>query len=337
MLKDTLLTLLSIPGPSGSEGACADYIEETVRPYVDQIDRDVMGNLICIKHAAEGARRVMLTAHMDEIGFIVTAIEERGFLRVTNIGGVNPKVTTASHVVMKSGAQGVLFTEAGSSNDALFIDIGASSKEEAEKKAQVGDWAVVRGVVSDMGDKIAAPYLDDRSGCAVLIETLKRLKNSKDEIIAVFTTQEEVGLRGAKITAERLRPALAICLEGTPADDNFTAPDEAQGALKKGVQIRFRDGSMVAHPGLVAFARRVAEENNIPHQCAVRTGGGTNGGSIHLAPGGVPTLVLGIPVRYAHTHYGYSAAADVDAAIALACAILRALTPDVLRLLNPMA
>ena len=126
-------------------------------------------------------------------------------------------------------------------------------------------------------------------------------------------------------------------LEGTPADDNFTAPDEAQGALKKGVQIRFRDGSMVAHPGLVAFARRVAEENNIPHQCAVRTGGGTNGGSIHLAPGGVPTLVLGIPVRYAHTHYGYSAAADVDAAIALTCAILRALTPDVLRLLNPMA
>ena len=121
MLKDTLLTLLSIPGPSGSEGACADYIEETVRPYVDQIDRDVMGNLICIKHAAEGARRVMLTAHMDEIGFIVTAIEERGFLRVTNIGGVNPKVTTASHVVMKSGAQGVLFTEAGSSNDARSV------------------------------------------------------------------------------------------------------------------------------------------------------------------------------------------------------------------------
>ena len=219
MLKDTLLTLLSIPGPSGSEGACADYIEETVRPYVDQIDRDVMGNLICIKHAAEGARRVMLTAHMDEIGFIVTAIEERGFLRVTNIGGVNPKVTTASHVVMKSGAQGVLFTEAGSSNNALFIDIGASSKEEAEKKAQVGDWAVVRGVVSDMGDKIAAPYLDDRSGCAVLIETLKRLKNSKDEIIAVFTTQEEVGLRGALVAGYAVAPDMAIALDVTIAGD----------------------------------------------------------------------------------------------------------------------
>ena len=158
------------------------------------------------------------------------------------------------------------------------------------------------------------------------MEVLRALKDETlcADVTAAFSTQEEVGLRGAKITAERLRPALAICLEGTPADDNFTAPDEAQGALKKGVQIRFRDGSMVAHPGLVAFARRVAEENNIPHQCAVRTGGGTNGGSIHLAPGGVPTLVLGIPVRYAHTHYGYSAAADVDAAIALTCAILRA-------------
>ena len=179
---------------------------------------------------------------------------------------------------------------------------------------------------------------DCRLGCAGVVEVLRALKDETlcADVTAAFSTQEEVGLRGAKITAGAPASRTGHLPEGTPADDNFTASDEAQ-ALKKGVQIRFRDGSMVAHPGLVAFARRVAEENNIPHQCAVRTGGGTNGGSIHLAPGGVPTLVLGIPVRYAHTHYGYSAAADVDAAIALTCAILRALTPDVLRLLNPMA
>ena len=138
-----------------------------------------------------------------------------------------------------------------------------------------------------------------------------------------------MGLRGAKVTAEKLRPRLAICLEGTPADDGFTPAGEAQGVLGAGVQIRHRDGSMVAHPGFVEFARTVAQKEGIPHQLAVRTGGGTNGGSIHLAPGGVPTLVLGIPVRYAHTHYGYSAAADYDAALALAGALLRALTPQV--------
>ncbi len=227
--------------------------------------------------------------------------------------------------------------------ESILLDAGVCSRKDATELLGLEPGLVavpdVQFSYNDATGLMLGKAFDCRLGCAGVVEVLRALKDETlcADVTAAFSTQEEVGLRGAKITAERLRPALAICLEGTPADDNFTAPDEAQGALKKGVQIRFRDGSMVAHPGLVAFARRVAEENNIPHQCAVRTGGGTNGGSIHLAPGGVPTLVLGIPVRYAHTHYGYSAAADVDAAIALTCAILRALTPDVLRLLNPMA
>lgn len=151
MLKDTLLKLLTIPGPSGFEGACADYIESEMRPCADEIRRDVMGNLVCVKKGAPGGKRILLTAHMDEIGFIITAIDEDGFLRVATVGGVNPKITQASHVVLASGAQGVLFAEAGSDPVSLFIDVGASSREEAGKKAQIGDWAVVRGVVSDHG------------------------------------------------------------------------------------------------------------------------------------------------------------------------------------------
>ena len=117
MLKDTLLKLLTIPGPSGFEGACADYIESEMRPCADEIRRDVMGNLVCVKKGAPGGKRILLTAHMDEIGFIVTAIDEDGFLRVATVGGVNPKITQASHVVLASGAQGVLFAEAGSDPD----------------------------------------------------------------------------------------------------------------------------------------------------------------------------------------------------------------------------
>lgn len=223
MLKDTLLKLLTIPGPSGFEGACADYIESEMRPCADEIRRDVMGNLVCVKKGAPGGKRILLTAHMDEIGFIVTAIDEDGFLRVATVGGVNPKITQANHVVLASGAQGVLFAEAGSDPVSLFIDVGASSREEAGKKAQIGDWAVVRGVVSDMGDRLAAPYMDDRCGCAVLMETMRRLGKTDNEIVAVFTTQEEVGLRGATTAGYAADPDMAIALDVTHAND-FPAP-----------------------------------------------------------------------------------------------------------------
>ena len=268
----------------------------------------------------------MLTAHMDEIGFIVTAIEERGFLRVTNIGGVNPKVTTASHVVMKSGAQGVLFTEAGSSNDALFIDIGASSKEEAEKKAQVGDWAVVRGVVSDMGDKIAAPYLDDRSGCAVLIETLKRLKNSKDEIIAVFTTQEEVGLRGALVAGYAVAPDMAIALDVTIAGD-YPRSNESNcyvvSHLGKGPAVKIMDRGVIAHPAVVQEMEEAAVKAGVQVQREVLTGGATDVGAIHTTRAGVPSGTLSIPCRYVHAPCETVDLNDMEGAVRLLEEMLR--------------
>lgn len=347
-------TITNAFGPSGFEGEVAEAVQAAL-PCASQ--RDAMQNVYAPFAPLGGKPVVLLDAHMDEVGFMVQSITSNGLAKLVPLGGWVEHNVPAHifHIRTRNGSTVRAVTaskpphflsaaerQAPLSLDSILLDAGVSSREQAlalgiEPGCPVAPEAAFS--YNEATGFALGKAFDCRLGCACLVELARALHGARLAVdaVAAFSTQEEVGLRGAKVTAEKLRPRLAICLEGTPADDNFTAPDEAQGALKKGVQIRFRDGSMVAHPGLVAFARRVAEENNIPHQCAVRTGGGTNGGSIHLAPGGVPTLVLGIPVRYAHTHYGYSAAADVDAAIALTCAILRALTPDVLRLLNPMA
>lgn len=316
MLKETLLKLLSIPGPSGYEGACADFIEEELRPYVDEIRRDVMGNLICVKKGA--GKRVMLAAHMDEIGFIVTAIEERGFLRVTNLGGINPKVAVASHIEMKSGAQGVLFQEAGGAENALFIDVGATSRQEAEQKAQIGDWAVVRGVVTDMGNRIAGPYMDDRTGCAVLMETIKRLKDNKSEVVAVFTTQEEVGLRGAGTAGYALDPDMAIALDVTIAQD-FPRANEKNAyvvsALGKGPAIKIMDPGLIAHPAVVEALENAAQKAGVDYQREVLTGGTTDAGAIHKTRAGVPSGVISIPCRYVHAPCEMCDLGDMEGAV----------------------
>ena len=316
MLKDTLLKLLTIPGPSGYESACADYIEEELKPYADEITRDVMGNLICVKHG-KGGKKVMLSAHMDEIGFIVTAIEPTGFLRVTTIGGVNPKVTLASHVVLKSGVPGVLFQEVGSEGS-LFIDIGASSKEEAEKVAMIGDWAVVKGIISDMGDRVAAPYLDDRCGCAVLMEAFKALDGQESEVYAVFSTQEEVGCRGAQTAGYAIAPDMAIALDVTIALDYPRANTNNSFVISKlgeGAAVKIMDRGIVAHPTVVAAMEEAAKKAGIKWQREVLTGGATDVGTIHLTRGGVPSGTISIPCRYVHAPCEMVDLRDMDGAV----------------------
>ena len=310
MLKDTLLKLLTIPGPSGYESACADYIEEELKPYADEITRDVMGNLICVKHG-KGGKKVMLSAHMDEIGFIVTAIEPTGFLRVTTIGGVNPKVTLASHVVLKSGVPGVLFQEVGSEGS-LFIDIGASSKEEAEKAAMIGDWAVVKGIISDMGDRVAAPYLDDRCGCAVLMEAFKALDGQESEVYAVFSTQEEVGCRGAQTAGYAIAPDMAIALDYPRANTNNSF---VISKLGEGAAVKIMDRGIVAHPTVVAAMEEAAKKAGIKWQREVLTGGATDVGTIHLTRGGVPSGTISIPCRYVHAPCEMVDLRDMDGAV----------------------
>lgn len=318
MLKDMLLKLLTIPGPSGYETACADYIEEEMKPYADEISRDVMGNLICVKKGS-GGKKIMLTAHMDEIGFVVTAIEDKGFLRVTTLGGVNPRVSLASHVVMKSGAPGVLFQESGSEGQ-LFIDVGASSREEAEKLAMIGDWAVIRGVISDMGNRIAAPYLDDRSGCVVLMEVMKNLPRTDNEIVAVFTTQEEVGLRGAQTAGYAVDPDMAIALDVTIAGDIPRANQTSAYVVSKlgqGAAVKIMDSGIVAHPAVVEAMEEAARRAGIPWQREVLTGGATDVGAIHKGRSGVPSGTVSIPCRYVHAPCEMVDLRDMEGAVKL--------------------
>lgn len=307
MLKDTLLKLVSIPGPSGAESACAEAIKAEMQGVVDEITTDVMGNLICLKKGKGGGKKIMLSAHMDQIGFVVTGIEENGFVRVTNIGGVNPAFMLATHLVFKSGAKGVLFREGGHDKGKeitmgmLFADIGAATKAEALTKVQLGDWAVVDGVITDMGDRVAAPYMDDRAACAVLVETMKRLETSENDIYAVFSTQEEVGLRGARTAAYAITPDIGVAIDVTPALDHPLAKESVCGVkLGAGAAIKVMDQASISHPAVKAKMEQAALDAQVKYQFEVLERGGTDAGAIHITKGGVPSGTLSIPCRYVH-------------------------------------
>ncbi len=342
-------------GPSGYEHDAADLVMELTAGFSPQ--KDTMQNVYASLPGNTGSRPVvMLDAHLDEVGFMIQSVTSNGLLKLVPLGGwVEHNIP--AHTFLIKNIHGELIRAVSTSKpphfmsaaersapitlDSIFLDAGVCSQKDATELLGLEPGLVavpeVRCEYNARTGLLLGKAFDCRLGCESVIEVLEALRDSSlhVDVAAAFSTQEEVGLRGAKVTAQRVKPALAICLEGTPADDTFLPASEAQGALKRGVQIRFRDGSMVAHPGFVSFARQVARECGIPHQCAVRTGGGTNGGAIHLAHEGIPTVVLGIPVRYAHTHYGYSAACDVDAAVALAKAMLERLTPDALDRLLP--
>ena len=275
-------------GPSGYEKEAVDVIESSLGGLAAH--RDSMQNLyVSLPQNVGGRPLVMLDAHTDEVGFMVQSITATGLLRIVPLGGwVEHNIP--AHTFLLHNRRGETVRAVSTSKpphfmtaaersaplsmESILLDAGVCSRKDATELLGLEPGLVavpdVQFSYNDATGLMLGKAFDCRLGCAGVVEVLRALKDETlcADVTAAFSTQEEVGLRGAKITAERLRPALAICLEGTPADDNFTAPDEAQGALKKGVQIRFRDGSMVAHPGLVAFARRVAEENNIPHQCA---------------------------------------------------------------------
>ncbi len=327
MIKDTLLKLLAVPAPTGFEGACADLIEKEIAPYVDEICRDVMGNLICVKRGK--GKKIMLSAHMDEIGFIVTGIEDEGFLRVMPLGGIHFDLMQACHVVLKSGAQGVVFAEGGYAPGTavtaarLFIDIGASSKEEAAKKAAIGDWAAVRPQVSDLGNRLASPYMDDRAGCAVLLEAMKQLKDSDNEIYAVFSTQEEVGLRGARTAAFSIMPDMGIALDVTIADDYpMQKKRVTTSRLGGGAAIKVMDRGSISHPAVKDAMEQAAIKAGVPYQFEVLTGGATDAGAIHLTGGGVPSGTLSIPCRYVHAPCETVDIGDLEACVKLLTALL---------------
>ena len=325
-MRDTLKKLLAAYGATGHEGKIAAVIREMVEPYVDSVEEDAMGNLICIRKG-EG-KRVMLAAHMDQIGFVVTDIDEKGFLRVHNVGGIHRGVSLNRHVVFENGVHGVVsyeledFNPAGNAMRPLFIDIGAASRADAEAKVSVGDVAVYVPDLFELGaDLMASPAMDNRVGCAVLVEALKQLKGRANEVCAVFTVQEEVGLRGATAAAYRLNPDLGIALDVTLSGDTPKGPKISVG-VGQGPCVKILDSSVICSPRVVRLMEDAADEAGIRVQREVLTAGGTDAGAMQKARAGVPCGVVSVSCRYVHSACEVISISDAEQSARLLAQIL---------------
>lgn len=298
-----LKELVSTYGPSGNEANIRNYIIEQIRDNVDEINIDNLGNLIARKKG--NGKKVMIAAHMDQIGFMVTDIDENGFLRFTNIGGISPFVSLHQHIVFENGIKGCICAEPIDDISKLklsnmFIDIGASDKKEAENLVTIGDICVYEAPYGENDNVVFTKCLDDRIGCYVAIEALKQINNNTNDLYFVFTVQEEVGLRGAKTSSYRINPDICIALDVTGSGDTPKAKPFAVG-LNKGTAIKVKDNSIITHPKLRQIMIDVAKENKIPYQLEVLEYGGTDSGAVHLIREGIPSAVISIPSRYVHS------------------------------------
>ncbi len=323
-MKDLIKKLTEAYGPSGSEDKIMGLVRQEIEPYAGEIKTDKMGSLMAVKKGS-GAR-VMLAAHADEIGLIVTHIDKNGFLRFSSVGGVSTFRLSGMRVVFGNGQVGVIDLEkvddpARAGMDKMFIDIGASSKEEAESKVSIGDFAVFRQDCVDLGNRVIAKAMDDRIGCVVLVEVAKRLKNSPNEVHYVFTVQEEVGCRGAETAAYAIEPDLGIAVDVTRIGDT---PESItmEVALGKGPAIKVKDSGVIANPKVKSYLVQVAKELNIQYQLEVLESGGTDAGPMQRSRGGVLAGVISVPSRYIHSPSEMVDMNDVEGCVKLLTAVL---------------
>lgn len=300
---DTISMLVNAFGPSGRENRVAEVVTQMIKDKVDEISSDAMGNLIAVKKGS--GKKIMLAAHMDEIGLIITTIDDKGFLRFGTVGGVLPLISLGQRVVFENGLTGVVWYEESIESmkdakiDKMYIDIGAKTREQARELVEIGDMAVFEGRPVEQNGLIISKALDDRVGCAILAELARRCPATDNEIYYVFTTQEEVGLRGARTAAYAIRPDLAIAIDVTRTGDT---PKSKPGAvsLGEGPAIKVKDNSVIAHPRIRERLVDCARENGIPFQFEVVDKGGTDAGSIHITAGGIPSGGVSIPTRFIH-------------------------------------
>lgn len=316
--------LVNAYGPSGNENIVRNYIKEEIKDYVDEIEIDNLGNLIARKKGK--GKKVMIAAHMDQIGFMVTDIDDKGFIHFTNIGGISTYNTLSQQVIFENGTLGVIASEPIEEISKLklsdmFIDIGSNSKEETKKLVNIGDTCIYHSNFSENKNVIFSKCLDNRIGCYVAIEVIKKIKDAKNDLYFVFTTQEEVGLRGAKTAAYRINPEIGIALDVTSSGDTPNAKTFAV-SLNKGTAIKVRDNSIIAHPKIKQLMVDVAKKNNIPYQMEVLEFGGTDSGAIHLIREGVPSGVISIPTRNVHSTIEMASKNDIKDSIRLLLEIL---------------
>jgi len=325
-MKEIIQKLVAIPGPSGFEGRVRDAIQNEVKPYADSVQIDALGNLIVTKgKKSANGKRIMLAAHMDEIGVIATHIDKKGFVRFSNLGYLFARNCMAAHVSFLYGARGVVngdhLEDASKlhSLDQFFIDVGATSPKDCPVK--IGDVGVFERPVIDLGKRLISKALDDRIGCAILVKAIQQIKESPNELVFVFTTQEEVSNRGATPAAYRVDPDLGLAVDVTDVGDTPTGKMEV--SLGKGPAIKVKDGGMIADPRVVRWMTDTAEKAGIPYQMEILLGGTTDARTIQLTRAGVPTGCLSIPTRYIHSPAEMIDLEDVENSLTLLLDLLR--------------
>lgn len=326
------LTLLD--GTSGDENAVRDFIIKEIAPYCET-STDALGNIIAKRKGRKTpGKKIMLDAHMDEVGLIITHITADGFLRFKTLGGIDTSALLFKTVTINGKIKGVIsgkpihLTKPEEEKklpdiDRLYIDVGVNSGEEAEQLLTVGDRAVINSDFTVCGDKIISKALDDRVGCAILIELIKEY--DKYDFTAVFSVQEEIGLRGAKTATYGVDPDAAIIIEGTTAADIAGMPDDKKVcALGDGAVVSFIDKATVYDREYYSAALN----SGIPAQPKCAVAGGNNSGAVHLSREGVRTVALSVPCRYIHTASSVADISDINAVYKLAAFMIEYIAND---------
>ena len=324
-MKELIKELVESYGPSGHEGSVRDLIGSEIKGLADEVRTDALGNLIATRAGPVEAQKVMLSAHMDEIGIIVSYVDEKGFCRFQPVGGVGALSLYGGRVLFEDGTVGAMGLEKLENPgtvpalEKFYLDVGATSREDCP--VRVGDVACFLRPFEDRGDRLVAKAMDDRIGCAVQIGVMRELKDTPHEVFFVFSAQEELGLRGARSSAYRLDPDLGIAVDVTRTGDTPESPTMAV-ELAGGPAIKVKDGGMIAHPAVKELLVRTAEEHNIPYQLEVLVGGTTDAWAIQVSRAGVPTGCLSIPCRYVHSPSEMVDYGDVLNAVKLLTALL---------------
>jgi len=326
-MKELIKKLTETYGPSGHEERIREVIRAEIEGLADEVRVDALGNLIALKRGKGQGIKVMLAAHMDEIGIIVTHVDEKGFLRFAPVGGVRPLTLLGGRAVFADGTVGTFGMEKREPEEAkkiptfdkLYLDVGARDKESVPVK--VGDVACFQRPFVAQGDRLIAKAFDDRIGCAVLIQVMRDLKETPHDVYFVFSVQEEVGLRGATTSTYGIQPDLGISVDVTRTGDTPEAHPMAV-SLGAGPAIKVKDGRMLAHPAVKDLLVRTAEELGIPYQLEVLERGTTDAAAIQISREGVPAGCLSIPCRYVHTPSEMVDYNDVANAVKLLVAVL---------------
>jgi tetrahedral aminopeptidase len=327
-MKQLIQKLTDTFSPSGFESAIREVIKQEVQPMADEMRVDALGNLIVRKGAkGKNGKRIMLAAHMDEIGLMVSHIDENGFIRFSSLGGIRTGGLLSGRVQFNNGTQGLigvdmdLFAGKSPAFNQYYIDVGATSPKNCPVK--IGDVASFVRPYLELGQRLVAKSMDDRVGCAILIETLRALKASPHELYFVFTTQEEVGTRGAGTSAFGIDPEIGLAVDVTLTGDTPKSKYMAI-SLGQGPAIKVKDTGMLADAHIVEWMCSTAEKKRIPYQREVLDGGSTDARAMQMTRSGVLAGCLSVPCRYVHTPSEMVDYEDVQNSVKLMLALLSA-------------